>query len=272
MGLSTPGRAPAEAAVSGAPTPSDAPRGDTLVILPALNEGTRIGAVLQRLAAVAPNLDVLVVDDGSRDDTAERARAEGARVLSHPFNLGYGAALQTGYKWALQSGYAYVVQLDADGQHDAADVVRLLAPLVAGTADVAIGSRFIEPSGYRMGWLRGTGRRIFATLLTAFGGPRIADPTSGFQALNRVAFEICCGAFFPSDFPDVDVLLALSRRGLRLVEVSVHMAPNPTAHVSMHSGRRALYYPYKMLLATYRSALSPLSERQGPRDAGGSGA
>src|ERR1700741_2377920 len=99
-------------------------RGDTLVIVPALNEGTRIGAVLQRLAAVAPMLDVLVVDDGSRDDTAARARALGAQVASHPFNLGYGAAHQTGYKWAVRAGYPTVVQLDADGQHDPADALR----------------------------------------------------------------------------------------------------------------------------------------------------
>ncbi len=241
-------------------------RADTLAIIPALNEGGRIGAVLQRLRAVAPTIDVLVVDDGSADDTAARARAEGAAVVSHPFNLGYGAALQTGYKWAVRDGYAYVVQLDADGQHDAADAVRLLAPLAAGTADVAIGSRFIEPSGYEMGWLRSTGRLVFATVLRVFGGPRIADPTSGFQALARPAFEICCADFFPSDFPDVDVLLALARHGMRLVEVPVRMAPNPAAHVSMHAGRRALYYPYKMLLATYRSALAPRVAR-GPHGA-----
>jgi glycosyltransferase involved in cell wall biosynthesis len=213
--------------------------------------------VLQRLRAAAPAIDVLVVDDGSRDHTAAAARAEGARVLSHPFNLGYGAALQSGYKWARRAGYAYVVQLDADGQHDPADAERLLAPLRAGTADVAIGSRFVEPSGYRMGAARTAGRRIFANVLRLFGGPRIADPTSGFQALTRPAFTLCCGDFFPSDFPDVDVLLALARHGLRLVEVPVTMQPNPAAHVSMHAGRRALYYPYKMLLATYRSALAP---------------
>jgi len=238
-------------------------RGPTLAIIPAFNEGARIEAVLQRLAAAAPALDVLVVDDGSRDDTAARARALGAYVASHPFNLGYGAALQTGYKWAVRADYSTVVQLDADGQHDAADVVRLLAPLAAGTADVAIGSRFIEPSGYRMGPLRATGRWIFATMLRVFGGPRIADPTSGFQALTRPAFEFCCGDFFPSDFPDVDVLLALARQGMRLVEVPVRMAPNPAAHVSMHAGLRALYYPYKMLLATYRSALGPRTQRSG---------
>lgn len=235
--------------------------GGTLAIIPAFNEGSRIGAVLQRLAAAAPEVDVLVVDDGSRDDTAARARAEGARVLRHPFNLGYGAALQTGYKWARRAGYDAVVQLDADGQHDAADVLRLLAPLRAGAADVVIGSRFVEPSGYRMGWLRGIGRRVFANVLRLSGGPRIADPTSGFQALSRPAFELCCTDAFPSDFPDVDVLLALARQGLRLMEVPVSMKPNPAAHVSMHAGRRALYYPYKMLLATYRSARTPRASR-----------
>ena len=163
-----------------------------------------------------------------------------------------------------------VVQLDADGQHDAADVVRLLAPLAAGSADVAIGSRFIAPSGYRMGWLRSLGRHIFAAVLRVFGGPRIADPTSGFQALSRPAFELCCDDFFPSDFPDVDVLLALARHDLRLVEIPVEMAANPAAHVSMHAGRRALYYPYKMILATYRSALAPrLATPSSRRSAGG---
>jgi glycosyltransferase involved in cell wall biosynthesis len=253
--------------VSGAPQAAGqgeaqpARRGDTLAIIPALNEGSRIGAVLERLGAVAPEIDALVVDDGSRDDTAARARAAGARVVRHPFNLGYGAALQTGYKWALRAGYDAVVQLDADGQHDAADVVRLLAPLRAGAADVVIGSRFVEPSGYRMGVLRGIGRRVFAAVLRVSGGPRIADPTSGFQALSRPAFELCCTDLFPSDFPDVDVLLALARHGFRLLEVPVTMRPNPAAHVSMHAGKRALYYPYKMLLATYRSARTPRTSR-----------
>lgn len=240
-------------------------RADTLAIVPAFNEGGRVGRVLQRLRTI-PGIDALVIDDGSRDDTAAVARSEGARVLSHPFNLGYGAAVQSGYKWAVRGGYAYVVQLDADGQHDPADAVRLLAPLRAGTADVAIGSRFIEPSGYQMGAARSAGRRIFATVLRVFGGPRIADPTSGFQAMTRPAFTLCCGDFFPSDFPDVDVLLALARHGLRLVEVPVTMQPNPAAHVSMHAGRRALYYPYKMLLATYRSARAPRA-RTAPRGA-----
>jgi glycosyltransferase involved in cell wall biosynthesis len=231
-----------------------------LVIVPALNEAATIAAVVERLSATAPEFDVLVVDDGSRDETADLARRHGARVVSHPFNLGYGGALQTGYKYADRSGYEYVVQMDADGQHDAADVARLLAPLRAGNADVVIGSRFAEVTGYHMGAARAAGRALFRRLLAAFGGPRITDPTSGFQALTRPAFRFCCADFYPTDFPDVDVLLLLHRRGFRIIEVPVHMAPNPPGHATMHGGPRALYYPYKMLLATFRSALAPRRE------------
>jgi glycosyltransferase involved in cell wall biosynthesis len=230
------------------------------VVIPALNEGGRIERVIERLRRAAPDVDVLVIDDGSTDDTAARARAAAARVVSHPFNLGYGAALQTGYKEALRAGRPYVVQMDADGQHDPADVPRLLAPLRAGVADVVIGSRFVEASGYRMGAARAAGRTFLQRLLAACGGPRVTDPTSGFQALTRAAFAFCCADFYPSDFPDVDVLLLLHRRGLRIIEVPVSMAPSPPGHVPLHAGLRAVYYPYKMLLSTLRSALSPRKE------------
>ena len=231
-----------------------------LVVIPALNESATIGGVIDRLHASAPELDVLVVDDGSSDDTTTLARQHGARVVSHPFNLGYGAALQTGYKYAAEGGYACVVQMDADGQHDAADVARLVAPLRDGRADVVIGSRFAEPTGYRMGTARATGRAFLRRILAACGGPRVADPTSGFQALSRLALRFCCADFYPSDFPDIDVLLLLHRHGFRIIEVPVHMAPSPPGRVSMHAGFQALYYPYKMLLATFRSALGPRKE------------
>ena len=230
---------------------------DTLVVLPALNEGRTLAVVIARLRTVAPDLDVLVVDDGSRDDTADQARGSGARVVSHPFNLGYGAALQTGYRAAVRAGYAYVVQMDADGQHDPGDVTRLLAPVRTGRADVAIGSRFVEASGYRMGAVRSIGRIFLQGLLRACGGPRIADPTSGFQALSIRAVRVCCSDRFPSDFPDVDVLLLLHRRGMRIVEVPVRMVANAAAHPQMHGGLRTVYYTYKMLLAVFRSAFAP---------------
>ena len=233
---------------------------DATVVIPALNEAGRIGAVIAGVRRVAEGIDVVVVDDGSEDDTAARARAAGATVLSHPFNLGYGAALQTGYKHALRRGYDRLAQLDADGQHDPADVPRLLEPLRRGEADVVIGSRFIERRGYRMGAARTVGRTFFERILVACGGPRVADPTSGLQALSRAAFAFCCEDFYPSDFPDVDVLLLLHRRGFRILEVPVTMAPSPPGRVPMHAGLRTLYYPYKMLLSTFRSALSPRKE------------
>jgi len=240
-------RKPASPPVSRAP----------VVAIPAFNEGARIGAVVTRVRQAVPHVDVVVVDDGSRDQTAEQAQRAGARCIRHPFNLGYGAALQTGYKYAARRGYARLVQLDADGQHDPADVPRLLARLESGEADVAIGSRFVNPAGYQMSAGRSFGRHLLGNLLQLLGGPRIADPTSGFQALSRPAFLLYCGDFFPADFPDIDVLLFLHRQGMRLAEVPVTMAPNPPGHRSMHAGRRALYYPYKMCLALFRTVALP---------------
>jgi len=229
--------------MSGTPT-----RGETLVVIPAYNEERHIGDIVGGVRAALPAADVLVIDDGSRDRTRFVARAAGARVVSHVFNLGYGAALQTGYKRADRDGYAYVVQLDADGQHPPAALPRLLEPLRAGAAEVVIGSRFVAASAYRMGTTRTLGRRLLGRLLVLLGGPHVADPTSGLQALARPAFRSCCGEFYPTDFPDIDVLLFLHRQGLRIAEVPVEMAPNPPCSAT---------YMYKMLLSTFRSRLGP---------------
>ncbi len=227
------------------------------MVIPALNEAATIERVIDQVRAGAPDLAILVVDDGSRDDTAVRARRHGADVVRHVFNLGYGAALQTGYKWADRHGYAFLVQIDGDGQHDPADVPRLVARLRAGAADVVIGSRFVERTDYHMGATRSVGRVFLQWLLVTCGGPRIADPTSGFQALARPVFRFCCADFYPSDFPDIDVLLLLHRQGFRIAEVPVRMAPNPPSHIPMHAGLRAVYYGYKMLLSTFRSVMTP---------------
>jgi glycosyltransferase involved in cell wall biosynthesis len=231
---------------------------ETLVVIPAFNEEPTIAQVIDGVFAAVAEADVLVVDDGSRDETAATARRHGARVISHVFNLGYGAALQTGYRRAERDGYRFVVQLDADGQHDPGDVPRLLAPLRAGEADVVIGSRFLGGTErYRMGVVRTLGRLWLQRLLVLLGGPWLADPTSGFQALTRPAFRLCCADFYPSDFPDIDVVLLLHRQGLRIREVPVTMAPSPPGRIAMHGGLRDVYYGYKMLLATFRSRLGP---------------
>lgn len=229
----------------------------SLLVIPAFNEQRSIAAVVDRVFATGLDIDVLVVNDGSRDDTATLAAAHGAKVVSHPFNLGYGAALQTGYKYATRNGYDLVVQMDADGQHDPAYIPKLLEPVRAGEADVVIGSRFIQASGYEMGGARTAGRVFFQRVLVWCGGPHIADPTSGLQALSRPVFRFCCSDFYPFDFPDIDVLLLLHRQGFRIHEIPVTMAPSPPLRKPMHAGLRAVYYPYKMLLSTFRSWLTP---------------
>ena len=222
---------------------------ERLLVIPAYQEAERLGAVLEAVADAGVGCEVVVVDDGSRDDTAEVARRAGARVLRHPWNLGYGAALQTGYKYALERGAAFVVQMDADGQHDPADVPALLSAVECGDCDLVVGSRFLGRGEYRMGALRALGRRVFQAIARA-AGLALSDPTSGFQAMNRRVLEVYATDFFPTDYPDLDVLLAAWRHGLRIGERPVRMRPGTRAS-TLHGGLRSIYYVYKMLLSTW---------------------
>ena len=225
-----------------------------LVLLPAFNERARIGAVLAGVRAAVPAADVLVVDDGSADDTAAVARAAGARVVRLPFNLGAGVAAQTGYKFAVREGYDCVVHLDSDGQHEPADIPRLLAAVAGGAADVAIGSRFLAAGGYRAGALRRVGMGLFGLLAWLLTGVRFSDVTSGFRAFGADVVRFVATEWYPTDYADADVLITLRRAGFRLVEVPVRMYPR-AGGVSMHAGLRPIYYVFKMLLSV---ALAPL--------------
>ncbi len=224
----------------------------TVLIIPAYTEAPTLAAVLDGVASHDLGLDVVVIDDGSSDATADVARRRGARVLRHPYNLGYGAAVQTGYKYALQCGVRMLVQMDADGQHDPRDVPRLLEPIRSGACDLAIGSRFLEPTSYRMSVAKTIGRETFRLLARLFG-LRLTDPTSGFQAMNRAVIEVYAGDFFPLDYPDVDVLVTAQRCGIRIREIAVEMSAG-ARRSSLHGGLRTLYYPYKMLLSLWAAS------------------
>jgi len=230
------------------------------LVIPAYQEEARLPAVLAALAAAAPDFHVVVVDDGSRDATGAVARSAGATVLRHPCNLGYGAALQTGYKWALRSGATLLVQMDADGQHDPGEVAALAEPVAAGDLDLVIGSRFLGAGDYRMGGLQRMGRDFFRALLSAFG-LRVTDPTSGFQAMNRAVLELYASDMFPSDFPDVDVLLCAHRHGLRVGERPVRMLASPRAS-TLHAGLAPIYYVYKMLLSVWAASSTDRRRRE----------
>lgn len=236
------------------PTP-DRP-GRLLALLPAFDEGERIARVVEDVRRELA-CDVLVVDDGSRDETAAEARRAGAAVAAHPVNLGYGAALQTGYRYALRYGYDAVLQLDADGQHDPASIPALLAGLQ--DADVVVGSRFLDAGSYRPPLLRRIGMWIFGRIAGALAGVTITDPTSGFQAISREALRFYVHERYPADYPDADVLAMVARAGLRLVEVPVRMKASPDGK-SMHAGvLRPLYYVFRMSLAL---ALVPFRREQ----------
>ncbi len=220
-----------------------------LVLIPAFNEAARLPGVFHELAALAEPHRVVVIDDGSRDATARVAAEHGATVLRLPFNQGYGAALQTGYKYARECQAPLIVQMDADGQHDARDIPKLIGPIRSGAADLVIGSRFLEETSFRMGRTRTIGRLLFQRI-ARMAGLTITDPTSGFQAMNLAVLELYSGDFFPSDYPDVDVLLAAFRRGMRIQECSVEMRAE-SRKSTLHGGFKSTYYVYRLALALW---------------------
>ena len=225
-----------------------------IVIIPAHNEAMSVGEVIKGIKESLPSAQILVINDASTDNTSELSRDTGAKVISLPFNLGYGAALQTGFKFALDKGYDYLVQVDADGQHDPKDIPKLLAPVLSGSVDLVIGSRFLGEMDYRTSFTRKLGMIFFGKIASFIAGQRITDPTSGFQALNRKVFKFLASDRYPADFPDADVLIMLHKSGFKIAEVPVRMRQN-ISKKSMHSGLKPVYYIFKMLLSIFVTLL-----------------
>lgn len=201
----------------------------TLVFIPAWNEEENLPAVLDGLRERLPGVDVLVVDDGSTDRTAEVARGHGAEVLSLGTNKGLRIGIAAGYRWALDHEYAFCGRVDADGQHPAEELARLLERVRADECDVAIGSRFVSGSGYEPYRYRpspvrslGTGllrRCVGVVLRRPFG-----DATSGLYAVNAKALPLLAEPY-TSGAPEVEALIRVVDAGLRVEEVPVDMAP-----------------------------------------------
>jgi glycosyltransferase involved in cell wall biosynthesis len=187
-----------------------------IAIVPALNEAHSVRRVIDELRAFDPGLDVVVIDDGSADGTADAAAAEGAYVLRLPFNLGIGGAVQTGFKFAFERGYDIAVRVDGDGQHDPAQLACLLGPILRGEADIVVGSRFAsERDGYLSSRSRRIGIRILAAVVSRIVGQRVTDTTSGFQALNRHGVALFARDY-PHDYPEVEATVMVFRHRLRM--------------------------------------------------------
>jgi len=221
-----------------------------VALVPAFNEEANVGRVVDEIRAVDPSLDVVVVDDGSYDHTAEVAHRHGAIVVRLPFNLGIGGAVQTGFRFAFEHGYDLAVRVDGDGQHDPSQLDRILAPVLADEADIAVGSRFAEPAdGYRSSRSRRVGIRLLAWVVSRIVGRRVTDTTSGFQALNRRAIELFAHDY-PHDYPEVEATIMVSRHRLRSVEVPVSMRERGGGRSSI-TALRSVYYMVKVLLAIF---------------------
>jgi len=222
-----------------------------LAIVPAYNEAGAIGATIADIASHT-DFDVLVVDDGSTDATAERARAAGAEVIRHPFNLGIGGAVQSGYQYALERDYDIAVQVDGDGQHDARHINTLLDHLERHPEiGMVTGSRFLrlDGDGYRSSLPRRFGIRLFARVLSLVVGRQITDPTSGFRMVGRRGIELFARDY-PHDYPEVEAVLLLHFHRLEGREVPVTMRPRTTGTSSINA-QRSIYYMIKVLLAIF---------------------
>jgi glycosyltransferase involved in cell wall biosynthesis len=222
-----------------------------LAVVPAYNESATIVDVIEALRRDAPEFDTVVVDDGSTDSTDVLARAAGAKVLKLPFNVGIGGAVQTGFVYAREHGYDFLAQVDADGQHDAEELERLIATMEENDdVDVVCGSRFLsEDHQYPAPISRRTGIHIFAFLLSRIVGTRVSDPTSGFRLYNRRAIELF--AFdYPHDYPEVEAVLILYHHRLRMRETPVRMYTRGGGISSISTGKSA-YYMIKVLLALF---------------------
>jgi glycosyltransferase involved in cell wall biosynthesis len=223
-----------------------------LAIVPALNESAAIAETIAAIHARAGDFDVLVVDDGSTDATAEHARAAGAAVLRLPFNLGIGGAMQSGYIYALEHDYDVAVQVDGDGQHDPSHIRDLLARLHADPSlNMVTGSRFLDPhpEGYRSSAPRRAGIRIFSRIVSLITGQRVTDPTSGFRMTNRRGIELFARDY-PHDYPEVEAILLMHAHRLRSCEIPVRMHPRLTGSSAISSGQ-SVYYMVKVLLAVF---------------------
>lgn len=225
----------------------------TLLIIPAYNEGGAIAAVVREVKEKCAGLDVLVIDDCSRDGTATEAKMAGAGVLRLPCHLGLGGAVQAGYKLAFERGYERVVRIDGDGQHNPEDIPRLLKVLDETGCEVVIGVRSKESGGLQTHPVRKVGIHFFRLLLRPILGRAVTDPTSGFLAVNQRALGVFAQSF-PLEYPEIETLVVLQRRRFRFEEVPCRMRKRMAGRSSI-TALKSVYYVIHVLLGVFVNIL-----------------
>ncbi len=221
----------------------------TLIIVPSYREENNIVRVLQGLEKHAPGIDVLMIIDGSKDRTEEIVSFNDYDSVVHPFNMGYGVAIQTGYKYAVKNGYDIVIQIDGDGQHDPKYIKPMMEALENSDADVIIGSRFLKGGGYDVPITRKIGIKFFSKIASLITKQKISDSTSGFQVLNRKVFKFFSKVDnFPYDYPDADMIITLIFAGFKVREIPVIMYDRMNGK-SMTTGLKTIIYVIQMLIS-----------------------
>lgn len=218
-----------------------------LIIIPAYNEERHIGKVIAEVRCFRPDVDVVVINDCSRDDTADRAQEAGAKIISLPINLGIGGAVQTGFIYAFLNKYDIAIQVDGDGQHDPRYIPQLVQPILENQADVVIGSRFLEKKGYQSTFWRRCGIRLFTLAYLTLIHQKITDGTAGFRAYNLKAITLLKESY-AVDFPEPEAVILLAKRRLRIKEIPVEMRER-MGSISSITGFKSAYYMVKVLLA-----------------------
>jgi glycosyltransferase involved in cell wall biosynthesis len=240
------------------------------VVIPVFNEETNIETVIdeiQTLKSAIPQWRIvpIVVDDASTDQTGgilERlAHFHDVRIVSLPIHLGIGGAVQAGFRYAVALGADVTLQLDGDGQHPSSEIPGLVAPILAGDADVVVGSRYLpRAGGIVSGRWRRLGTRLFSLLLKLLVDVRVADATSGFRAFGRDAGNFVARCY-SDDYPEVQAYVPLARRGFKIHEIPVRMRPRHGGASSITPARSA-YYMVKVAFATMIDVVRPLPPRQ----------
>jgi glycosyltransferase involved in cell wall biosynthesis len=231
-----------------------------LVIIPAYNEAASIVEVVTALKQGHPTFDLLVVNDGSTDETGNLAKnTKLARVINLPYNMGIGAGVQTGFKFAIKHNYQIALQFDGDGQHMIEEISNIIKPIIAGEADCVIGSRFIQKAQtYKSTSFRLLGIYILRFFSFLFIRQRIADQTSGFRAYNRKTIEFLA-AHYPVDFPEPEIIILLGKNNFRMKEIFTQMKERQGG-VSSIPNWKGPYYISKVLLSMTMAALRSKKE------------
>ncbi len=229
----------------------------TLIVMPAYNEEQAVAGVVREVFAKLPGVSVLVVSDGSHDDTAAQARSAGAMVVELPFNLGVGGAMRTGFLYARLRGYRAVVQVDADGQHDPSGVPAIVAQLEHD--DVVIGARFAGEGDDEVRGPRKWAMRVLATTLSRITKTRLTDTTSGFRGAGPRAIELFAD-HYPAEYlgDTVESLVLASRAGLSVAQIPVSMRPRAGGTPSQNPWKSTVYLGracMALLVAMWRPAV-----------------